>query len=289
MLGKIPAELSPPQPRSRQIYDTPELRGWEVRLEVMPDVFAYGILLVPKNVEPDEKRPCIVCQHGLEGRPKDVADPDSDHPAYHAYAARLAERGYIVFAPQNPYIGNTHFRQICRKAWPLGLSLWSFILPQHQQILNWLSQLPGVDPARIGFYGLSYGGKSAMRMPAMLPGYALSICSADYNEWVWKTCDVRAPYSYLHTNEYDMVEWNLANTCNYAELSWLILPRPFMVERGHDDGVSCDEWVAYEFARTYRQYSKLGLADRAEIEFFNGPHTINGKGTFRFLDRWLKR
>ena len=24
----------------------------------------------------------------------------------------------------------------------------------------------------------------------------------------------------------------------------------------------------------------LGLADRTEIEFFNGGHTINGKGTF---------
>ena len=28
---------------------------------------------------------------------------------------------------------------------------------------------------------------------------------------------------------------------------------------------------------------------RAEIEWFVGPHKINGKGTFEFLDRWLKR
>ena len=25
-----------------------------------------------------------------------------------------------------------------------------------------------------------------------------------------------------------------------------IAPRPFMVERGHDDGVGLDEWVAFE-------------------------------------------
>jgi hypothetical protein len=81
----------------------------------------------------------------------------------------------------------------------------------------------------------------------------------------------------------------MGNTFNYAELSWLIFPRPFMVERGHDDGVSCDEWVAYEFARTRRHYSRLGLGEKAEIEFFNGPHTINGQGTFRFLDKWLTR
>jgi hypothetical protein len=33
---------------------------------------------------------------------------------------------------------------------------------------------------------------------------------------------------------------------------------------------------------------KLGFPDRTEIEFFNGPHSINGKGTFEFLRRHLR-
>lgn len=287
--GKLPPATLPPNARSRQIYDTEKFTGWEIMLDVYPDVFSFGTLLLPKDIKPGEKRAVVVCQHGLEGRPSDLADPKLDHPAYHTYGARLAEKGYIVFAPQNPYIGKTEFRQICRKAWPIGLSLWSFIVRQHEVILTWLKTQPNVDASRIAFYGLSYGGKTAMRIPALLPDYCLSICSADYNEWIWKNVDASAPYSYLHTNEYDMVEWNMGNTFNYAELSWLIFPRPFMVERGHDDGVSCDEWVAYEFARTRRHYSKLGFGDRAEIELFNGPHTINGQGTFRFLDKWLAK
>jgi hypothetical protein len=32
----------------------------------------------------------------------------------------------------------------------------------------------------------------------------------------------------------------------------------------------------------------MGLADRTEIEFFDGPHSINGKGTFEFLRKHLK-
>jgi hypothetical protein len=60
-----------------------------------------------------------------------------------------------------------------------------------------------------------------------------------------------------------------------------------MVERGHDDGVAPDEWVAYEFAKTQRRYDQLGLGDRAAMEVFNGPHTINGVGTFEFLHRHL--
>jgi dienelactone hydrolase len=289
IVGRLPPATQPPRPRSRFLQKHPSFTSWEIELEVYPDVFAAGTFLVPHDLKEGEPRPVVVCQHGLEGRPSDVADPATDHPAYHAFAARLAEKGYLVFAPQNPYTGGTEFRQLCRKAWPLGLSLWSFIVRQHETILSWLQQQPHADPQRIAFYGLSYGGKAAMRIPALLPGYCLSICSADYNEWIWKTVDAAAPFSYLHTKEYDMAEWNLANTCNYAELSWLIFPRPFMVERGHDDNVSCDEWVAWEYARTRRHYSRLGLASRTEIEFFNGPHTIQGLGTFQFLDRFLRR
>ena len=56
---------------------------------------------------------------------------------------------------------------------------------------------------------------------------------------------------------------------------------------GHDDGVAPDEWVAWEYAKVRRHYTKLGLAGKTEIEFFNGPHRINAEGTFRFLRRHL--
>ncbi len=288
ILGRLPTPTLPANPKSRQVYDTPKFTGYEVKLDLYPGVFAYGILLVPKGIPAGERRPVVVCQHGLEGRAQDVADPAVDSAYYHRFACRLAEKGYITFAPQNPYIDEDRFRTALRKAQPLKLTLFSFIVRQHEAILKWLGTQPNVDAARIAFYGLSYGGKTAMRVPAALPGYCLSICSGDYNEWVWKCSSTASPYSYLFTGEYDMPEWNLANTFNYAEMSWLICPRPFMVERGHGDGVAPDDWVAYEYAHTRRAYDLMGLADRTELEFFNGPHTIHGVGTFQFLDRHLK-
>ena len=287
IVGPIPAASLPPNPRSRKVSETDAFTCYEIVLDVHPDVFAYGILVVPKGIKPGEKRPVVVCQHGLEGRPSDVADPKVDSPYYHAFACRLAERGFITFAPQNCYIGENRFRQVLRKAQPLKLTLWSFIMRQHEVILDWLATQDFVDPSRMAFYGLSYGGKTAMRIPQVIDRYCLSICSADYNEWIWKNVSARSGYSYLYWGEYDMPEFNLGNTFNYAELSWLMIPRPFMVERGHDDDVGSDEWVAYEFARTRRQYVKLGLGDKTEIEFFNGPHSINGKGTFDFLHKQL--
>lgn len=294
VIGELPAPRVAMRPRSRLVYDTPAFRGYEITLDVYghagkdAHVFSYGILLIPKGIRRGQKRPVVVCQHGLEGRPQDVADPAVDHEAYHTYACRLAERGFVTFAPQNPYIGGAHYRDIQRLANPLGLSLFSVIVRQHERILEWLGSLSFVDADRIAFYGLSYGGKTAMRVPALLPGYCLSICSADYNEWIWKCVSTHHQYSYMGTGEYDMPEFDLGNTFNYAEMSWLIFPRPFMVERGHHDGVAPDEWVAYEYARTRRLYVLLGHGDRTQIEFFNGPHTIHANATFAFLEKHLR-
>jgi hypothetical protein len=287
VIGQFPNERLPFNPRSRKAYDKERWTGYEVVLDVFPDVIAYGILLLPKDLRPGEKRPVVVCQHGLEGRPQDIVQ--GDNPAYHDFAAKLAERGFITFAPQNLYIFTDRFRTLQRKANPLKKTLFSVIVPQHQQIVDWLSKLPGVDPQRIGFYGLSYGGKSAMRIPALVENYCLSICSADFNEWVWKNASTRAPYSYVWTGEYEIFEFDLGSTFNYAEMAALIAPRPFMVERGHFDGVSSDEAVAYEFAKVRHLYSaRLHLGDRTEIEWFVGPHTINGQGTYAFLHKHLR-
>src|SRR5690606_32644187 len=90
--------------RSRLWKQQPKWTGYEVQLDLGPDVFAYGILLMPKDVKPGQRRPVVVCQHGLEGRPQQVCDPAIES-SYHAFGAKLADLGYIVYAPQNPYIG----------------------------------------------------------------------------------------------------------------------------------------------------------------------------------------
>jgi hypothetical protein len=260
--------------------------GHEVVLDVFPDVMAYGVLLLPKDLKPGERRPVVVCQHGLEGRPTDVFL--NDNPAYHDFAAKLCERGFITFSPQNPYIFTDRFRTLQRKAQPLGKTLFSMIVPQHQQIVNWLKTQPFVDDSRIAFYGLSYGGKSAMRIPALVTDYCLSICSADFNEWVLKNASTRHNFTYMWTGEYEIFEWDLGSTFNYAEMAALICPRPFMVERGHFDGVGTDDWVGYEYGKVRHLYAaKLKIGERTEIEWFVGPHTINGVGTYQFLHRHL--
>ncbi len=318
MIGRLDFGDVPANPRSRRVIDEPTHVGYEVLLDVggtleSPDdadsaggtatehaaphalVIAGGILLIPKDLHPGERRPVVVCQHGLEGTPWDTITTDQSSRAWRAYkgfSTQLVRQGYIVYAPQNPYRGEHDFRVIQRKSNPLGRSLFSYIIEQHRQTLRWLATLPYVDAGRIGFYGLSYGGKTAVRVPPLLHDssdvqYALSICSADFNEWIRKNVSAEDRYSYVYTKEYEMFEWNMGHLAGYAELSWLMAPRPLMVERGHDDGVAPDEWVAWEYAKVREHYDRLGIGNRTEIEWFLGPHTINGDRTFEFLRKHL--
>jgi dienelactone hydrolase len=273
-------------PRTRMVAETDRWTAWDVVLDVWPDVFAWGVLVVPKNMPAGERRPVVVVQHGRNGVPRDTID--RHQTAYNDFGAALADRGFIVFAPHNLYRGEDRYRWLSRKANTIRGTLFSFILGQHERIVEWLGSLPFVDPARIAFYGLSYGGETAVRIPPLIEKYMLSICSGDFNQWTRKVAATDQPFGFMRTIEWEMPYWNWGHTFDYAELSYLIFPRPFMVERGHLDLVSRDQWVAHEYAKVRFLYAQLGLADRTEIEFFQGGHSINGQGTFAFLHKHLR-
>jgi cephalosporin-C deacetylase-like acetyl esterase len=292
VIGRLPDPNLPVNAKSRLVRETEKVRIYEVTMDVWEDVFAWGWLCLPKDLKQGEKRPVVVCQHGLEGIPEDTINDDPQAKGfgpYQAFTLRLAEQGYVTFAPHNPYRGMHSFRTLQRKLNPLGLTLYSVINGQHQRLLEWLKAQSWTQPEKIAFYGLSYGGKSAMRTPAVLKDYCLSICSGDFNEWVRKCVSTDMPMNYTHTHEYEIWEWNMGRTFNYAEMAALIAPRPFMVERGHNDGVGNDEWVNYEFAKVRRLYNKLGIGDRTTIEHFDAGHMIHGVGTYQFLKEKLKR
>jgi cephalosporin-C deacetylase-like acetyl esterase len=288
-IGRLPHDRLPPRSRSRVVRQTEQYTAYEVELDVMEGVIAGGILLVPTDLKPDERRPVVVCQHGLESLAIDTLALDGPGFQYYkGFAHKLAGEGFVVYAPQNPYRGEDRFRVIQRMANPLGRSLFSYIIAQHEQTVAWLQTLPFAQPEKIGFYGLSYGGKTAMRVPPFVEGYALAICSGDFTDWARTITTNEERYGYAFTREYEIPEWNLGHIASYAELASLMFPRPFMVEQGHQDGGAPSEWVLGEFGKVRRMYDHLGESERCHIEFFDGPHTIHGVDTFEFLRRWLR-
>ena len=126
-----------------------------------------------------------------------------------------------------------------------------------------------------------------MRVPAVLEGYCMSICSGDFGDWTRKITDTHWYNSYMTTIEWEMPCFNMGSTYSYAEMAYLIFPRPFMVERGHDDTVQPDEWVAYEYAKVRYVYDQFNLGENTDFEVFNGGHSMRGVGTVTFLHKHL--
>jgi dienelactone hydrolase len=289
LIGRLPVPPSPLNARSRRLHATHDYVAYEVLIDVVDEIDAGGVLLLPTRLTANEKRPVVVCQHGLESTAGNTFSHDpSAFRYYKAFAEQLVKLGFIVYSPQNPYRGGDRFREIQRLSNPLRRTLFSYIVAQHERTLDWLATLPSVDPQRIGFYGLSYGGKTAMRVPPFIERYRVAICSGDFTDWPRTIASHDERYSYIFTGEYEIPEWNLAHIANYAELAMLMAPRPFMVEQGHRDGGAPTEWVAGEFGKVARHYTQLGIGDHARIVWFDGPHTIEGSETYRFLQRHLK-
>ncbi len=284
VMGKFDDKMLSPDPRTRKIYDRERWTGYEVVLDVFPDLFAWGILLIPKDIDPGEKRPVVVCQHGRNGLPEHLVEGMT---SYNDMGAKLADQGFIVYAPHNLYRGEDRYRWLDRKANTVKKTLFSFIIAQHDQTLKWLGSLPFVDKNRIAFYGKSYGGETAMRVPAVLENYCLSICSGDFGNWTRKVAGVYGGRTFMNTMEWEMPYFNMGNTFSYAEMVYLIFPRPFMVERGNDDTVQPNEWVAYEYGKVRYLYDHYGLGEKTGIEFFNGGHSSRCEGTFDFLHKHL--
>src|SRR5205085_7777235 len=105
VVGRFHSPALPPNPRLRQIeLPNPPTNPnapptcYEVVLDVFPDVFAWGYLLLPADLKPGDRRPVVVCQHGLEGVPADTVNTDTNSRAfgyYKAFALRLAEEGFV--------------------------------------------------------------------------------------------------------------------------------------------------------------------------------------------------
>ena len=183
-------------------------------------MFASGILLLPKEIQVSEKRSVVVCKHGLEGRSHDTFDPEVTGP-YNAYGAKLADLGFVVYVPQNPYIGQDRFRVLQRKPtlcsgryfrwlsvntskrWT-GWSAWTL---STRNVSAFMASPMGVKPL------CGYPPTGSVRSLNLLGRFQ----QVDRQE---RHLSLRLQL--LFTGEYEMPEFDLGNTFNYATMVALI-------------------------------------------------------------------
>ena len=277
------AELNPCRER---LFENDEFTVDRVFLHCFEDVEDDCLLLVPK--ESRGPRAAIIAQHGLGSSPEIACGLVEDEGVYHRFGMKLARLGYVVIAPR--MIGPQQMRRpLYRKAMLMGERLMGAEMFALSRAVDYLESLTEVDPKRIGMYGLSQGGMSALWLPAVDKRIQVTVISAFFNlRWQKMVVSGGENYTaYIGTDEEDKFFAGQLLEFSDSDIASLICPRCVFVEAGKDDKAVYQPMAVEEFRKLEAIYEKLGIGDRAQIELHGGGHEINFAGAVEFLSRHL--
>jgi len=163
------------RPRTLESVDCGSYVREKVEYFTEPDEAVRAYVCIPKTGK--TKTAAIFCHHQHDfnfvlGKSEVVGlagDPDQ------SYAAELAERGYITFAPdaiafeERNWSGGTFQAEYYELASRLvaGRTLLAKVLHDTSVGIDYLESRADVDQDRIGFIGHSYGGRMAIWVPAI--------------------------------------------------------------------------------------------------------------------------
>ena len=263
-------------------------------------------LLTPTSTPPpDGKRRAVLCLHG-HGRGKSdvVGDPGQGSPEQRAetaarisahsydYAVQYAKMGFVTLAPDARGFGERtegleNLESECivpgLVSLFLGIPIAGQRLSDDRSAVDYLSALPGVDPARIGCVGLSEGGKRTLYLAAMDDRIKAAVISGYFTTL---TGEIR---EWSRLENWDICNYvpGLLRYADYTDLAALIAPRPLLIEYGTEDELYDREAVNEAMDSTARAYAAMGAPDHFDTDIFAGGHKWSGRKSLAWMDRLL--
>jgi len=161
-----------------------------------------GDLYRPDNLAPDEPRPGIVLCCGYTGVKNLYLDD---------MARRLAEAGFVALTFDYKGWGQS-------EGAPLRLAPYSRV-EDTQAALTYLSIQRGVDPRRLGLYGISYGGSTALFTAAIDPRAKAVVSVTGVGNGARWLRSVRTPWEYRELVARSFRDWEGQVTHGAGELA----------------------------------------------------------------------
>ena len=292
-MGRLPERV----PLDAEILDS-EDAGSYTRHHILYDTEKWmsvpAYLLVPHSRQRSGRSgPAILAQHGHGPGKAEVcglAGGDEAGPA-NVYAHELAERGYVVLAPDLRTFGertdwNPPNIYSCDHAYMytslLGHELLALDLWDLARGLDLLAEHPLVDPKRLGMVGLSQGGTCTLFLAAWDRRVRAAVVSGYMNRWErcaavgWNMCG-------------SQVLSGMGRAFDHVDLGALVAPRALLVETGTGDNIFPVDAARTAMEQLGRVYAGLGRPERLEHDVFEGGHRWHGEVAYPFLERWLGR
>ena len=271
-------------------------------IEVLSGLETYGLELVPRTPGP---HPGLLAQHGYAGTPESVCgfvkDANLEDYTYRSLGVRAVRRGFHVVAIHHPtgygpekdgMVGHPGFpemphqygkNRLHRLAVMGGGTLFGLDMMASSRGVDLLSSREDVDAERIGMYGLSQGGQSALFLPALDTRIKASVSSAYFNTRLTKLVGPCRALCYLNSHEEDKFFSEVISHFADPDIVSLHAPRAFAVEAGLKDGAVDFEASQEAFGLAAEHYEKLGLGDRIEFIPHAEGHVSATARAFEFL------
>ncbi|HEY6624383.1 MAG TPA: alpha/beta fold hydrolase [Acidimicrobiales bacterium] len=280
--GRVPLDLEVTERvaedgyrRDRVVFDTEDTMAVPAYLLVPDDRQAPGAAVLAVHGHGPGKT--LVC--GLDT----TEAPNGD------YARQLAQRGFVVLAPDlrcfgeradwsppDHYRCDTNLVHATMAGWsPLTQNLWDLA-----RCLDVLEDHPLVDPARIGVAGLSYGGTLSLFLAALDDRVTAAVVSGYFSSWAESH---KMPFNMCGSQ----VLPGMLGQLEHVDLGALVSPRPLLIETGTDDPLFPLAAATESVARLRPVYEALGAPDALVHDVFEGDHQWHGDLAYPFLERWL--
>jgi dienelactone hydrolase len=287
LLGRLPERV----PLKTETLETVQCEGYQ-RHRIVFDT--EDVMSVPAYLlVPDDRRapgPAVLAVHGHGPGKSIIVGLESTEAPNGDYAHQLAQRGYVVLAPDlrcfgeradwNPpdhYGCDTNLVHAVMAGWnPLTQNLWDMA-----RALDVLESHDLVDAGRLGVVGLSYGATITLFLAAMDQRVSAAVVSGYFSSWreahkmPWNMCG-------------SQVVPGMLGSIEHVDLGALVAPRPLLIESGRDDDLFPATVAADGVAKLRLVYDALGDGDgRLVHDVFAGGHQWHGSEAYPFLERWL--
>jgi dienelactone hydrolase len=289
VMGPLPEESRRPELNVRTIEEVRD--GKFVRRKISyqsdPEDRLTAWLLLPADAG-TEKRPAMLCLHQTIRNGKDEAVGLAGTENMH-YGRELAERGYVVLAPDYPSLGEHDYDFAKHPEYASGTmkAIWDNV-----RAVDLLAAMPEVDPERIGVIGHSLGGHNALFTAVFEPRLKAVVTSCGFSSmrkddlpsWTGPRYMPRIASEYQ--NDIGKLPFD------FPEILAAIAPRPVLACAATKDNDFDVGGVRDCIAAAQPVYRLLGAEGALQAEYPDSPHDFPPRArelAYEFLDRHLRK
>jgi len=255
-------------------------------------------LYVPKQRGSIQRIPAMLVLHGTSVLGKGVVDGQGPLPN-RAHARELAQRGYVVIAPDYPSFGDLKDHNFDTDRYESATMQAVF---NHMRCVDLLQSRPDVDPENIGVLGHSLGGHNAMFVAAFDTRLKVAVSSSGWTQFEYynigdegskKYGGRLGPWAQIRYMPLIRTKYKLDAKLipfNFDDIITAIAPRAFFSVSPLKDANFDVNGVREGISLAEKVYSNLGVSDMLQVRYPDTGHDFpveNRKEVYGFLDRTL--